>query len=251
MLPFLDHDGPLAFAHRGGAGDWPENTMPAFEDAVAMGYRYLETDVHVTRDGVVVAFHDESLDRVTDRQGLIAEHTWAELSDMRVGGEEPIPRLDELLASFPAAHLNIDTKSDAVVDPLIDLLRRTSSIERVCIGSFSEERLSRVREELGPDVCTAHGPRATLRFVLRSLRVPVSADTAPCLQVPTHWHGIPVVTDRLLEVAHQRLMHVHVWTIDDAESMHRLLDQGVDGIMTDRPAVLKAVLEERGQWVSP
>ena len=95
--PFLDHPGPLAFAHRGGAGEWPENTMPAFEHAVGLGYRYVETDVHATADGVLVAFHDDALDRVTDRTGKIADLPWSYVAEARVDGREPIPRLDDLL----------------------------------------------------------------------------------------------------------------------------------------------------------
>ena len=138
---FLDHPGPLAFAHRGGAGDWPENTMPAFEHAVRLGYRYLETDVHATVDGVLLAFHDDSLDRVTDRQGEIAALPYAEVAAARVDGREPIPLLEELLGSFPRARINIDPKHDGSVEPLIDVLRRTDAVDRVCIGSFSDQRL--------------------------------------------------------------------------------------------------------------
>ncbi|MDH4148831.1 MAG: glycerophosphodiester phosphodiesterase [Acidimicrobiia bacterium] len=249
MWPYLEHGGPIPFAHRGGAGDWPENTMPAFADAVALGYRYLETDVHLSRDGVVVAFHDESLERVSDGTGNISEHRWSELAQVRVGGSEPIPRLEEILRSFPDARINIDTKSDAVVEPLIDLLRRTGSLDRVCVGSFSEGRLRRVREALGADVCTSLGPRSILRLVLRSFRVPVDAHVAPCLQVPVRWNGMRIITDRFLDHAHAHGMQVHAWTIDDPDEMRQLLDQGVDGIMTDRPAVLKQVLHERGQWI--
>ena len=86
---FLDHPGPIAFAHRGGAGDWPENTMPAFAGAVALGYRYVETDVHVTADGVLLAFHDDRLDRVTDRAGVVRELPWSEVRQARVDGSSP------------------------------------------------------------------------------------------------------------------------------------------------------------------
>jgi glycerophosphoryl diester phosphodiesterase len=112
---FLDHPGPIPFAHRGGAGEWPENTMPAFEGAVRLGYRYVETDVHVTSDGALLAFHDDVLDRVTDHEGDIAKLPWEVVRTARVGGREPIPLLEELLGTFPDLHVNIDPKHDAAV----------------------------------------------------------------------------------------------------------------------------------------
>jgi glycerophosphoryl diester phosphodiesterase len=247
-FPFLDHPGPLAFAHRGGAGDWPENTMPAFEHAVALGYRYVETDVHVTADGVLVAFHDESLDRVTDRTGLIRELPWVTVSEARVDGREPIPLLEDLLGSWPDLRVNIDPKHDSAVDALIDTLRRTDAVERVCIGAFSDARLDRIRAALGPRLCTSLGPRGIARLKAASLGVPLSVP-APCAQVPVRLRGVVVTDQRFVNAAHRLGMQVHVWTIDDPDEMARLLDMGVDGIMTDRPAVLRQVLEERGQWV--
>ncbi len=128
---FLDHPGPIPFAHRGGAGDWPENTMPAFAGAVAAGYRYVETDVHVTADGVLVAFHDESLDRVTDRTGLIRELPWSDVAAARVDGREPIPLLEDLLGTFPQVRVNIDPKHDSAVEALAETITRTGAIDRV------------------------------------------------------------------------------------------------------------------------
>jgi len=245
---FLDHPGPLAFAHRGGAGDWPENTMPAFEHAVALDYRYVETDVHVTVDGVLVAFHDESLDRVTDRTGLIRELPWSEVSRARVDGEEPIPLLEDLLGTWPALRVNIDPKHDSAVDALVETIRRTNAVRRVCIGSFSDRRLARVRAALGPELCTSLGPRGTARLKAASYGAPLSVP-APCAQVPVRAKGVTVTDERFVRGAHRLGIQVHVWTIDDPQEMHRLLDMGVDGIMTDRPAVLREVLEARGQWV--
>ena len=138
--PFLDHPGPLPFAHRGGASQWPENTMPAFEGAVALGYRYLETDAHVTADGVCLAFHDDHLDRVTDRTGAIADLPYRLVKDARVDGREPIPLLEDLIGSFPAVRINIDPKHDEVVEPLAAVIRRTGALGRVCLGSFSDDR---------------------------------------------------------------------------------------------------------------
>jgi glycerophosphoryl diester phosphodiesterase len=247
---FLDHPGPLAFAHRGGAGDWPENTMPAFEHAVGLGYRYLETDVHVTADGVLLAFHDDHLDRVTDRSGAIAALPWSEVAKARVDGREPIPRLTDLLEAFPDARINIDPKHDAAVEPLIAAIRATGALDRVCVGAFSDRRIDRVRKALGPTLCTGLGPVQTAKLAAAARRLPVSGFSAGAAQLPLRTGRVPVVSSRFVQAAHDRGIQVHVWTIDDAEVMRMLLDLGVDGIMTDRPTVLREVLVDRGAWVA-
>lgn len=247
--PVLDHPGPLAFAHRGGAGDWPENTMPAFEHAVSIGYTYVETDVHVTADGVLVAFHDDHLDRVTDRTGAISDLSYREVAEARVDGTEPIPLLEDLLGTWPELRVNIDPKHDGSVDALVEVVQRTGSIDRVCIGSFSDRRLARLRAALGPRLCTALGPRGTARLRGASWRIPTGRLAAGCAQVPRAMKGVTIVDRAFVAEAHERGLQVHVWTIDDPAEMHELLDLGVDGIMTDRPQVLRDVLEARGMWV--
>jgi glycerophosphoryl diester phosphodiesterase len=247
--PVLDHPGPLAFAHRGGAGDWPENTMPAFEHAVSIGYTYVETDVHVTADGVLVAFHDELLDRVTDRTGAISELPYREVAEARVDGTEPIPLLEDLLGTWPELRVNIDPKHDGSVDALVQVVQRTGSIDRVCIGSFSDRRLARLRAALGPRLCTALGPRGTARLRGASWRIPTGRLAAGGAQVPRAMKGVTLVDLAFVTEAHERGLQVHVWTIDDPAEMHELLDLGVDGIMTDRPQVLRDVLEARGAWI--
>src|SRR6476659_1847681 len=117
--------------------------MPAFEGAVALGYRYVETDVHVTSDGVLVAFHDDRLDRVTDRTGLIEELNWSEVSRARVDGIEPIPRFEDLLGAFPDLRINIEPKSDRAVDVLAETILRGDALDRVLIGSFVDRRVAR------------------------------------------------------------------------------------------------------------
>ena len=247
-MPFLA-DPPLAFAHRGGAGDWPENTMPAFEGAVALGYRHLETNVHLTADGVLVAFHDESLDRVTDRSGAIAELPWSEVRQARVDGREPIPLLEDLLGAWPDVCINIDPKHDRSVEVLAEVIERTGSVERVGIGAFSDRRIARLRARLGPKLCTSLGPRGVARLRTASLGVPAGRFvSAQCVQVPPQARGRTLVDDRFVATAHRHGLQVHIWTIDEPDEMERLLDLGVDGIMTDRPAVLKDVLQRRGCW---
>lgn len=226
--------------------------MPAFERAVRLGFTYLETDVHVTADGVVVAFHDDDLLRTCGRTGHISELPWSEVSAALVDGRAPIPRLDELLAAWPHTRINIDCKSDRAAEPLACVLESASMLARVCVASFSDRRILRLRRRLGPDVCTAAGLAevAALRLTGHTL------GAARAAQVPLSVAGprgrrLSVVDHRFVDRAHRRDLHVHVWTIDDSAEMRRLLDVGVDGIVTDRPGVLREVLSERGQWVPP
>jgi len=248
LHPYLNHPGPLAFAHRGGAEEHPENSLAAFAHAVSLGYRYLETDVHLTADGVILAFHDDSLDRVTDRSGVISECTAAEVAQARISGVEHIPTLDELFDTFPDTCINIDPKDDRVVGPLVETIQRHEALSRICIGSFSGRRLTQCRRLLGPGLCTSAGPLDTARFRLASLGLAPTPTGINCLQVPVRQSGIPVVDRRFVNHAHERGLQVHVWTIDEPNDMHRLLDLGVDGLMTDRPSTLRSVLVERNQW---
>lgn len=246
---YLDHDGPIPFAHRGGTSHAPENTLPAFEHAVSLGYRYLETDVQLTADGVLVAFHDNDLHRTTGRQARVSDLPWSEVRTALVDGREPIPLLEDLLGSFPEARINIDCKTDVAVDGLVAAIRRTAVQDRVCIGSFSTARLRKIRGLLGASVCTSLGPTEVVRWLLGTVLHSGSlVPSIPCAQVPVSMRGIPVVTEQTVARAHRAGMQVHVWTIDDPTEMHRLLDLGVDGVMTDEPVVLKQVLESRGQW---
>ncbi|MER5638801.1 glycerophosphodiester phosphodiesterase [Kitasatospora sp. NPDC002227] len=255
MHPFLDHPGPLAFAHRGGDLGHPENSLAAFEAAVALGYRYLETDVHATADGVLVAFHDSRLDRVTDRTGAVAELPWEAVRQARIGGTEPVPLFEDLLGAFPSARFNVDVKAAPAVGPLVEAVRRADAWDRVCVGGFSDRRLAAVRAAAGPRLATSLGPREVARLRLRSLAGPLlPARRTPyaglCAQVPERQNGVRVVDRAFVRAAHQLGLQVHVWTVDDATRIRALLDLGVDGIMADRIDILRDVLDERGCWTN-
>lgn len=248
--PYLTPDPPLAFAHRGGPGvaenDGIENSLAAFRHAYDLGYRYLETDVRCSADGVVYACHDERLDRLLGRDAAIADLTAAQIDEALLGDREPIVRLSTLIEELPGARWNIDVKSGDAVDPTVDLITSLDAVQRVCLASFSHGRLLRIRRRL-PDVVTSASQREAAQMVL-GLPVP----RAPMVfQVPVSHAGVKVVTERLVERAHRAGKFVHVWTIDDPVEMRRLLDLGVDGIMTDRTDVLKDVLQERGEWKEP
>ncbi len=222
--------------------------MAAFENAVSLGYRYLETDVHVTADGMLVAFHDDILDRVTDRRGRIAELAWSDVGAARVDGHA-IPLLAEILDTWPDVRVNVDAKHDAAVEPLVAVLDRTAAHDRVCVAAFSDRRLARFRRLSGGRVCTAAGPADIARLRLASFGSPAGRVAGACAQVPVRFGRVRIVDATFVRAAHRRGIPVHVWTIDDPTEMERLLDLGVDGIMTDRPAALKDVLQARDQWV--
>jgi glycerophosphoryl diester phosphodiesterase len=251
VYPYLDHEGPIAMAHRGGAlhpdNIGYENSMHAFEQAVGLGYQYLETDLHATSDGVVIAFHDNRLDRVTDRPGVISELPWSEVQKARINGHEPIPLLSEVLEQFPQARLNLDIKADNGVLPAAKVIQELNAIDRVCVSSFSQARVWRIRRELGERLATGFGWQeiARLRFAPFRLNSP-----GACLQIPEYYGRMRVLTPGLLRRAHALGKQVHVWTVDDLSTMHRLLDAGVDGLITDRTDLLRDVLIERGQWVT-
>jgi len=225
--------------------------MPAFEHAVSLGYRHLETDVHLSADGVLMAFHDPDLSRTCGVDANIADMTADELAAVRVDGRASIPLMSELLERFGDVRFNIDCKSDAAAGPLAALIRRYEAIDRVCLGAFSHARLAKLRTLLGPELlsCTSPQEVASLRIVGR-----MSGHALRVAQVPVRYgapsgpKGITVVNDRFVRNVHRRGVPVHVWTIDDPVEMHRLLDLGVDGIMTDQPEVLRDVLVERGEW---
>ena len=247
--PFLKHNTPLAFAHRGGASDAPENTMPAFQRAIDLGYIYLETDVHATKDGVLLAFHDDDLSRTCGRPGLISELNYAEIKDARVRGTEPIPLLEDLIAAWPHAHINIDCKSDQALSPLTERLARGDVFDRVCIGSFSDKRLNSLREQFGEKLCTSMGPRDVTKLRLGSwVRRSGKFHNIHAAQVPVSQGPLTIVDKSFIQAAHNAEIQVHVWTIDKPDEMEYLLNLGVDGIMTDKPLVLKQILQKKNLW---
>jgi glycerophosphoryl diester phosphodiesterase len=245
--PYLDHPRPLAIAHRGGASHFPENTWKAFEHAVKLGYAYLETDVHATADGTAVAFHDKTLDRVTDRTGRIARLTATEVTAARIAGSEPIPLLADLIMAWPDVRFNIDVKDEPAIAPLVNVLRATNSWERVCVTSFSGRRLEATRRLLPRPVCTATSPAGigAIRAGLpvRTLAARFAAKSVGCAQIP-----FSMATRRFIDRAHAAGLQVHAWTVNDAAVMASLLGLGVDGIMTDQTETLRDVLVARGQW---
>jgi len=253
-VPFLDWPRPHAFAHRGGAAHAPENSWTAFEHAVKLGYAYLETDARATSDGKLMAFHDRTLDRMTDGSGPIRARPYREVSALRVAGSEPIPLIEELLGTWPDVRFNIDLKDQPGIPLLADVLRRTGAWDRVCVTSFSGSRLRAARGLLDRPVCMATSPAviAAVRYRLRAASPGQQAGMLSrrlaqwhvrCTQVPGRVASRPFVRR-----AHALGLDVHVWTVNGRAEMIRLLDRGADGIMTDDIETLRDVLIERGQW---
>ncbi|MDT9592337.1 glycerophosphodiester phosphodiesterase [Nocardioides zeae] len=244
---------PLAFAHRGGA-EHPdlvgaENTLEAFEHAAALGYVHLETDVQVTSDGHLVAFHDARTLRVTEVEGSVGGLSLAEVKGLLVGRRGQVPTLAELVDALPRARFNIDLKCDRSPAALARFVAERGLWDRVLVGSFSAGRLRRFRRLTGGRVPTAAHRAEIVAFLLLPARLAdrVTGGRVAALQVPVH-RGVTIVTPRLVRRAHAVGKHVHVWTVDDPAEMERLLDLGVDGLMTDRTDLLRSVLEARGAW---
>lgn len=255
---YLDRGNPpgvLAFAHRGGAlhpaNLHLENTLQAFRNAYALGYRHLETDVHLTKDGVLLALHDEVLDRVTDATGAIADLTYAEIVTARIAGKHHIPTLAELFDALPEARFNIDLKSDGCAEPLWRLIQERRAHERVLVGSFSSARLREFRALSGGSVPTSAGPGEVALFRLcpsGRLASWLVSGAVEALQIPVRSKRIPLATRAMIRRAHRAGVQVHVWTVDEPRLMGELIDRGVDGLISDRTDLLKEVLTQRGLW---
>ncbi|MCL1801159.1 MAG: glycerophosphodiester phosphodiesterase [Promicromonosporaceae bacterium] len=269
MLHYLENLGPdgkqlpIALAHRGfwdPANGEPhlENSMAAFSAAVDLGYRYLETDVHGTDDGVAIALHDETLDRTTDGKGKVSELPWKKVSQFYIGGTEPIPTLEELFAAWPNIKWNIDIKSDSAVEPTAALIEKMRVHDRVLITSFSVQRRRATLKKLSKPVATGAASTEIAAFVaatrMGSKRLASAAvKEVDAIQVPLGQSigalgGVTVTDAGTVKMAHAIGKVLHVWTVNTQVLMNQLLDLGVDGIFTDRADTLATVLKERNEW---
>ena len=238
----------LAFAHRGGNEFAPENSFRAFKSAVDIGYKYLETDVHLTKDGFLIAFHDDTLDRVTDKSGLIRDLTLSEIKKAKIAGTDEIPLLSELLNSFTDCFFNIDCKVDETVQPLINLINNKDFINRVCIGSFSQKRINFIRKSLGKDVKTSLGPAEVILSKFLSYTSLGYNFKSSYTSIPIRRYGINLLDERNINYLKSNNQKVIAWTINDEDQMKMLINIGIDGIMTDNLTLLKKVLIEESLW---
>lgn len=240
----------LPFAHRGAGVLAPENTFAAFRHAVDLGFPIIETDIQSSRDGTLYAFHDASLKRLTGTDRTIAQLSDADITDLRIDDQHPIPKLADLFEAFPETYFNLDAKTWQAVGPMADLIQKADARHRVNIGSFSEARIKAVLNRLGPDTSHSMGTSASVRFYFAAMSGLAQNFTAQCVQFPVVYKGVRLINQRNIAFAHRLGLKVHVWTVNDADEMHRLLDLGVDGLMTDDCALLKSVMASRNLWQS-
>ena len=252
MRSWESSDAPIVLAHRGGADEHPENSIEAFQAMVDKGFTYIETDTHATADGKLVIIHDPLLDRTTDGSGPISMKTWDEVIKVRdQSGRRPM-LLEEALELFPDVDFNVDIKVDSAVEPIIKLMKSGDYLDRVLLASFSEKRLRRIRRAV-PGVASSLGTAAIIQVVLASRasaprrrrllsQVPGPALGVVCAQLPEKFRGIPILDQRLIDMVHEMGLAVHVWTINEAMDMARLLEMGIDGLVTDRPTLAREVI---------
>jgi glycerophosphoryl diester phosphodiesterase len=260
--PYLAGPRPRAYAHRGWHLDelsGLENTMTAFHRAVDEGFAYLELDVRTTADGQAVVHHDRTLDRTTDASGPIAARTAAELAGVRVRGahgREPVPRLVDVLGALPHTRFTVELKSGAAVRPVLAVLDRLDAWDRVCLGGYQESWLQtarRLARAEGAPLFTSMGQTSVVGLRVRGWAggnrgVPAPPVRGDLAQLPHRFGGLTVVDEAVLRVAHATGREVHVWTVDDPAEMALLLDLGADGMITDRPDLLRDLLRARGTW---
>jgi glycerophosphoryl diester phosphodiesterase len=253
---------PVVIAHRGSRQLWPENTMHAFEQALETGVEHIETDVHVSSDGVVHCLHDHNIDRTTDGNGLLSQYSAKELERFDAGFRHApgagypfrglgirVPRFEDVVAALPEVKFVVELKEDAVVEPLASLIGRTGIGQRLVVGSFSDARLARFRELTGAEVPVSTGVAATRRWLASSRVGRHPATGASALQVPLQMRGLRVVSPRLVSIAHAAGLQVHVWTVNDPQVMSQLLVIGVDGLITDRPDVALEVVADHSSSI--
>lgn len=258
--PYLAGPRPLAFAHRGGAGLWPENTLLAFQSAIDLGATHIETDLHRTRDGALVTLHDPTLDRTTDARGPVLQYTLAELQRVDAaynftldggrtfphrGAGVVVPTLESLLALDPHVRVNLEIKSPdpTTVRAVWAFIDHHRVHERVLVASEHSHVVEQFRALSRGRVATSAGAREVFSFWLAArLRLPHPRPAYDAFQVPVTQGPLTVISPRFLEAAHRHRLHVHAWTIDDPAELRRLIDLGVDGIVTDRPDRLLPLL---------
>ena len=245
---FLKNKTPIAIAHRGGSNLGIENTMEAFENAINIGFKTLETDIQVTNDNKLVVFHDLTLNRLTNTKGMVKDKTWNELKKIKILGKCNIPLLSDIFDKWPKIKINIDPKNDECIDCLINFIKEYNCFEKICIGSFSGKRLEKLRQKFGPKLCTSAGPFEVLRLKASSLINLSTSIDANCVQVPLKYYGIKIIDENFIKFCHSQNLMVHVWTINDILEIERLLDLGVDGIISDNIQGLKKIFKKKNYW---
>ena len=236
--PYLDVPGVAISAHRGGSIEAPENTIESFEYSIELGSSYIETDVQLSSNGIPYIFHDDDLKRLFGKNIIFNSLHSDEIDELKLFDKYKIPTLESTLQKFPNTLFQIDVKTDEVVLPTMEVIKKTNSTDKVCIASFSSKRLKQVHK-LYPEICLSMGPFEVMKLLLASFGLYRNKVPGNCLQIPIYQYGIKLVTKRFINYIHSIGLKIHVWTINDEDTMQKLIDLGVDGIITDRPKALK------------
>ena len=239
--PYLDVPGVAISAHRGGSIEAPENTIESFKYSIELGSSYIETDVQLSSNGIPYIFHDDDLKRLFGKNIIFNSLHSDEIDELILFDKYKIPTLESTLQKFPDALFQIDVKTDEVVLPTMEVIKKTNSTDKVCIASFSSKRLKQVHK-LYPEICLSMGPYEVMKLLLASFGLYRRKVPGNCLQIPIYQYGIKLVTKRFINYIHSIGLKIHVWTINDEDTMQKLIDLGVDGIITDRPKALKELL---------
>jgi glycerophosphoryl diester phosphodiesterase len=260
-MPYLDLEYPIRLAHRGSRVLWPENTAEAFQGAVDLGYRYIETDVRITRDGVVVVCHDATLERTTNGTGPVERWDLEDLRRLDAGYwfDEPngypsrgaavrIRTLGEVFEMWPEVHFNIDLKGPRMEWAVADLIKRHRRESSTLIGSFVDHRIARFRRIARGAIAVSAGPSAVVAMWAVSRVGGTMRRRVAAYQLPFAYKSLPL-DRKYIDAIHRSGAQVHAWTVNEAADMHRMLDLGVDGIVSDRPDILNDVLQQRGHDV--
>jgi len=241
--PYLNQSGVSISAHRGGSEEAPENTLESFSYAIGLGSSYIETDVQLSADGIPYIFHDDDLSRLLNMEVKFNSLHSDQIEKLKLFESYQIPKLETALTQFPNALFQIDLKTDEVALPAMKVIENLNAFDRICIASFSSNRLQKVRKKF-PDTCLSMGPKEILKLLLASFGLYNKTIYGDCLQVPIYQYGIKLVTKRFVKYVQSKDLKIHVWTINDENTMRKLIDLGVDGIITDRPKLLKEVLSK-------
>lgn len=243
MKTYLQYDGLTVLAHRGGADESFENTLESFDYSKSLGCKFIETDVQVSADGIPYIFHDDDLKRVLNISSRFDSLSSQEIDKLKIFDQYRIPKLEEALNEFPDISFQIDFKTDQVVAPALDVIKKTKSFERICVASFNSERLKRVRSTY-PDLCISMGPNEVIKTLISSFGLYKGAIDGDCLQIPIRYYGVRVVTKRFVKYLKSRGLKIMVWTINDVKTFEYLIELKVDGIITDKPKLLFETLSK-------
>ena len=246
MHPFFQDYSFYGFVHRGGDEVETENTIEAFKYSSDLGFVFIETDVQATKDGHVVIFHDATLKRMAGVNKSIKELTLKEINEIDLLDGGKIPLLSEALETFPDLRFNIDIKTEDALEETIRIIKKMNFLDKTCLASFSSSRLKRIKHLAGPEACISSGQMDIFKMMCQSVGIGLQPTKSQCAQIPLKQWGVPVLTKKFIEIAKMQNKFVHVWTIDDKNQMFELIEFGVDGLMTDKPSVLKEAMIEKG-----